>query len=120
MRSLACRPAVLLVLAGCLGPQVSDSVSQPQLVLPAGANVPLIDTSDDGEESEATDGVAGTVPLLSGFAEGRPVLFWNFGPVPTHVSPLSRLVRTSGGTTTRLPHPQIFTAVPGDIGYSPY
>ncbi len=123
MRLLACRPAVLLVplvLAGCLGPQVSDVVSEPQLVLPAGADVPLIESSDDGEKIEANDGVDGTVPLLSGFANGRPVHFWSFGAVPTHVAPLFRLVRVSGSTTTRLPHPQIFTSVPGDIGYSPY
>src|SRR5215475_9986444 len=117
MRLLARRPAVLIVLTGCLGPQVSDVVQQPQLVLPAGANVPLIDATDDGEEIEENDGVEGTIPLLSGFVDGRPVHFWNFGPVPTHVSPLFRLVRVSGSTTTRLPHPQIFTSVPGDIGY---
>jgi hypothetical protein len=120
MRLLSCRPSVLLALAGCLGPQVSDVVSQPQLVLPAGAAVPLIDTTDDGKAIVANDGVDGTIPLLSGFVNGRPVHFWNFGPVPTHASPLFRLVRVSGGTTTRLPHPPIFTSIPGDIGYSPY
>jgi len=120
MRSLACRLVVLLALSGCLGPQVSDVVSQPQLVLPAGADVPLIDNSDDGPKIAANDGVDGTIPLLSGFVNGKPVHFWSFGPVPTHSSPLFRLVRVSGSTTTRLPHPQIFTSVPGDIGYSPY
>lgn len=120
MRLLACRPAVLLALAGCLGPQVSDVVSQPQLVLPAGADVPLIDDTDDGPKIAANDGVDGTIPLLSGFVNGRPVHFWNFGPVPTHVTPLFRLVRVTGSTTTPVAHPPIFTSVPGDIGYSPY
>ncbi len=118
-RSL-CSSLALLALAGCLDARVSDEVVPPDLILPANASVPSIYDTDDGPKIEAGDGVDGTVPLESGFAGGRLVRFWDFGPAPDHVVPLFRLVRRTGDTVTPLPHPPIFSAVPGDVTYSPY
>jgi hypothetical protein len=122
MRRPSLWPAPLLVAASCLGPRVSDEVSGAELLLPASAaaSVPSIYDTDDGEAIEANQGVPTLIPLLSGFAAGAPVRFWDFGPAPDHVAPLFRLAQRNGDTLTPLPHPPIFTAVPGDRGYSPY
>src|SRR5512143_1283897 len=91
-----------LFASSCLGPQVSDTVSRPELILPAGSTVPSIYDTDDGRLIAAHQGVSGTVPLLSGFAGGKPVRFWDFGAAPDHVAPLYRLVTKNGATTTPL------------------
>lgn len=121
MPKLAYRPPVLWVLCAltaCLGPQVSDDISRPDSILPAGATVPSIYDSSEGTAIRKHEGVSGTVPLYTGFVDGALVHFWDFGPAPDHPSPIFRLVRS--GTTELLDHPPIFTSVPGDGGYSPF
>jgi hypothetical protein len=112
--------AALGTLAACLDPQVSDDISVPSLILPAGAAVPSIYETDDGAEIRENEGVSGTVPLLTGFVDGALVHFWDFGPAVVHASPVFRLIRTTSGATELLDHPPIFTSIPGEGGYSPY
>jgi hypothetical protein len=115
-------PALLIVVAGCLEPRVSDEVPEDDLILPAGRVVPSLD--DDpvlGPQIASADGVEGLIPLLSGFAGGKAVRWWNFGPAPDHAAPLYVLVRkNSDDTFSSIGHPTIVDRVPGDAGYSPF
>jgi len=120
MRPLSSRPVLAVILAGCLDPRVSDEVSQSGLILPASATVPSIYDTAFGAQIDASSGIGGTVPLYTGFAGGRLVHFWDLGPSPEYPAPLFRLVRVDGTTTTAVAHPPIFSAIPGDAGYSPY
>jgi hypothetical protein len=115
------RPLLVLVLAaGCLGPQVSDTVVVQGLLLPAGATVPPLD-ADDADQIAANDGVGDVIPLLSGFADGKPVRFWDFGPAPDVAAPAFVLYRrTADNMLEKLPHPPIFGVIPGDKNYSPF
>jgi hypothetical protein len=111
-----------MLTAGCLGPQVSDTVEAQRLLLPAGATVPsLYDDDEVAEKIEANDGVGDTIPLLSGFADGQPVRFWDFGPAPDVAAPVFVLHRRlPDNTLEKIGHPPIFGVIPGDAGYSPY
>ncbi len=114
--------AGVVVVAACLGPQVSDEVVTPGLILPAGSTVPSIydDPAEDAQIA-ANDGVDGVVPLLSGFAGGAPVSFWDFGPAPDHAQPLYVFYRRNAQDELEpISHFPVVTAVPGDPGYSPY
>jgi hypothetical protein len=112
----------LVLLAGCLGPQVSDEVQPAGLILVAGTPVPSIyDDAEEADQIAAHDGVPDLVPLLSGFADGKPVQFWNLGPAPAFTAPFYVLARRDpGGTLMNVSHPPIVGAVPGDAAYSPF
>ena len=109
------------ILCACLDPQVSDDVLETNLILPAGSTVPLIE--DDPAllaQIVANDGVGAVIPLYAGFAAGQPVRYWDLGPAPGFAAPIYVLHRDVGGTLEPLPHPPIFEAIPGDVGYSPF
>src|SRR5215470_12505973 len=110
---------VLTLLAGCLGPQVSDEVQPVSRVLPAGTQVlSLYDDAAEAAQIAANDGVPDLIPLWSGFADGRPVQFWDVGPAPGFAAPLYVLFsRDTGGTLMPVDHPTILGVIPGDAGY---
>ena len=113
-------PCLMISLAGCLGPQVSDRTVTA--ILPAGANVPEI-TSDAvlAAQIASHDSIDGVLPLVSAFADGRPVHVWDFGIAPRFAAPLLMLMRRDENRTlTPVAHPTIADALPGDRGYSPF
>ncbi len=114
--------AVTLVLSACLEPRVSDEVSSAGQILPAGTVLPSLDEDPVlGPQIEAADGFEGTIPLLTGFAGGRPVRWWDFGPAPDHAAPLYVLVRRgTDGNLAPIGHPAIVGRIPGDEGYTPF
>ncbi len=114
--------ALLSLLAGCLGPQVSDQVQPAGLVLAAGTAVPsLYDSPAEAARVAANDGVPDLIPLASGFADGKPVRFWDFGPAPAFAAPLFVLHRRDADNNlTPIDHPPIVNVIPGDVGYSAY
>lgn len=113
-------PCLMLSLAGCLGPQVSDrSVTA---ILPAGAVVPEI-ASDAALAAQiaSNDSIDGVLPLVSAFANGLPVHVWDFGPAPRFAAPLLMLMRRDANQTLApVEHPTIADALPGERGYSPF
>jgi hypothetical protein len=113
-------PCLMISLAGCLGPQVSDrSVT---VILPAGAKVPEITSNAVlAAQIASHDSIDGVLPLVSAFADGRPVHVWDFGIAPRFAAPLLMLMRRdANGTLTPVAHPRIADALPGDRGYSPF
>lgn len=107
---------------GCLDPMVSDEVPPRGLVLPAGTEVPEAHEDPDIEGLiAANDGVDGEVPLLSGFAAGGPVGYWDFGTAPSFAAPLWVLVeRTGEDRLVPIGHNTIAQVIPGQPRYSPY
>jgi len=119
------RAALLVALplaAACLGPQVSDEVEEDDFILPAGTQVPVVD--DDPELArriDEHDGVDGVVPLVSGFAGGEAIRYWDLGPAPDFAMPVFVLARRGpNNELVRVDHPPILVNFPGDAGYSPY
>lgn len=114
--------ASLLVGGACLDPMVGDEVPALGLVLPAGSEVP--DAHDDpivDGQIATHDGVDGLIPLLSGFAAGTEVAYWDFGPTPSFAAPVFMVVRrTEGGDLEAVDHHTIVDTIPGDARYSPY
>jgi len=134
-RGGAWRGVVVIVMmtgAGCVDRLVSDEVDRSSLILPAGSEVP--DAEDDHEVAAriaAAKGFSGDVAYeLSGFWDGKPVVFWDFGAASPLPIPLYLLVRESssgffegrgGKKYDPLPeHPPIFDKITGDAGYSPW
>ncbi|MEM9489676.1 MAG: hypothetical protein AAGC55_11055, partial [Myxococcota bacterium] len=121
-----CRPAAALCVllglgalwsgSGCLGPQVEDEIQGTGAVLPAGTEVAMVAGQLAAQIAE-WDGVDGTVPALSGFADGQPIVFWDFGVAWARVAPIYYLVDPM--TRERIDHPGIIDAVPGDGAYTP-
>jgi hypothetical protein len=113
-------PCLMISLTGCLGPQVSDRTVTA--ILPAGAIVP--DISSDAvlaAQIASNDSIDGVLPLVSAFADGRPVRVWDFGIAPRFAAPLLVLMRRDANRTlTPVAHPTIADALPGDRGYSPF
>ncbi|MDX2088856.1 MAG: hypothetical protein SFX73_13445 [Kofleriaceae bacterium] len=113
---------VVLGVAACVGPQVSDEPGPHPDILPAGSEVPAAD--DDPAlraQLETHDGIESTIPLINGFAAGAPTRTWDFGPAPDFVAPLFVLVaRDAAGALAPIDHNTIVEAIPGDPGYSPY
>ena len=113
-------PCLMISLAGCLGPQVSDrSVTA---ILPAGATVPEIANDTVlAMQIASHDSIDGVLPLVSAFADGLPVHVWDFGIAPRFAAPLLVLMRRDANRTlTPVAHPRIADALPGDRGYSPF
>ncbi len=125
---IARAPAILVLLsllsvAGCLGPQVSDTPAASTNILPAGTTIATL--ADDpvlAGQIASNDGIDGaTVPLYSGFVAGTPVSFWALGPAPPFAAPMYVLeARGSDGNLTRIAHPPILPTIPGDTGYTPF
>lgn len=105
--------------AACLGPQVDDTLAPSGAILPPGTEVPTVyEDSALAERIALADGVDGVIPLLSGFAGGQPVEYWDFGPAPEVSAPLFYLMDPATGAP--IDHPGIVATLPGDAGYSPY
>jgi len=108
------------MLAGCLGPQVSDDLAASGDIVPAGSTIPAID-GDDAETIALHDNVDGVVPRLTGFAGGIQIHTWDFGPAPSFAAPIYMLMRDPGnGPHVRIDHPPIIGTIPGEAGYSPF
>ena len=127
--------AVFLPLLGasCIDPLVSDDVNRSSLILPAKAEVQDLLVHDPSRRAAlvANDGLPDDrdeILLYSAFANGKPVRYWDFGPVSQTPIPLYLLVEasdaptfeTSSGGFSPIGQPPIFDAIPGDAGYSPY
>lgn len=107
-----------VALAGCLDPLVDDDVPPQGLVLPAGSTVDsALDDDRIAQQIADNDGVDGVVPLLSGFADGQLVHFWDFGPAPSIAAPIWVIVDADGNFVN---HNVVVDTIPGDAGYSPY
>ena len=109
----------LVSAAGCLGPQVDDTVVGSDLLLPAGTEVPTVyeDSAVDARIADA-DGVGDFIPLVTAFADGQSVTYWDFGPAPTVAAPLFYFMDPATGQPAG--HPALVDVMPGDDGYSPY
>jgi hypothetical protein len=92
------------------------------LVLPSGTPVPsLYDDDAEAAQIAASDGVPDLIPLISAFADGGPIGYWDFGPAPAFAAPLFVLsMRDAGGNLVPLGVPTIVGVIPGDAGYSPF
>lgn len=109
-----------IALAGCLGPLGGEQPTASVNILPAGADVPSVTTNNDlTSQVRANDGLPDTstlVPLLGGgVSDGKPVSYWSFGPMSTAPSPIYLLVDANN---TRIDHPPLVDALPGDPAYS--
>lgn len=128
---IAIVPIALGSLCACVDPLVSDAVERPDLILPAGSELPML--TDDPIARTALDRADGLdddlVELRSAFAHGERIWYWDLGPASPEPIPLYLLVvadpqgffQTPAGNFAPLPdHPPIFDAIPGDPGYSPW
>jgi hypothetical protein len=110
----------MLLLVGCLGPQVSDELAASGDIVPAGTTIPPID-GDDAATIALHDNVDGVVPRLTAFAGGAQIHTWDFGPAPSFAAPVYMLMREdTSGTPVRIDHPPIIGTIPGEAGYSPF
>jgi hypothetical protein len=122
-----------LLLAACIDPLVSDAVERPTLIRPADAVVLDLLVADPSRRVAlaAGDGLPDEDPVLrlrTGFANGKPIAFWDLGRTSPTPIPLYLLVRASDtpdfvtprGGFSPVGHPPIFDAIPGDPGYSPF
>jgi len=107
--------AALALVAGCLGPQVSDDLAASGDIVAAGTVIPPID-GDDADTIAMHDNVDGIVPRLTAFAGGMQIHTWDFGPAPSYAAPIYVLMRAQ----VPLDHPPIIGTIPGEAGYSPF
>lgn len=114
--------ALVLLLAGCLAPQVDDTRAPSGDIVAPGTAIPSIDDeAEDAATIAANDNVEGTVPRLSAFAAGAPVHGWDFGPAPSFAAPVYVVMRRlPNGDLERVAHPPIVGTIPGEGGYSPF
>lgn len=101
---------VVLALAACGGETAW---------LPAGATVPPPDAATLAR-IDANDGVERDVLLVTGFAEGDPVRYWDLGAVPSDdTMPMYFLCRReTGSACAPVDHPPVAELLPGDVGHS--
>lgn len=119
---------VAVIAAGCrLGPLVDDLPATSVHLLPSGAQVPSASTDPDlanqitlnGGLDAAAVKAAGNVITRGTGSSGQAVRYWAFGHATMAPSPVYELYREAGGGLTRVSHPLLLDAVPGDPGYSP-
>lgn len=120
--------AVAVIAAGCLEPLVKDKPGASAHLLPPGTAVPsAIDnlelkvqiTLNDGLDDTAFTMSGGVVPRGIGMSAGAAVGFWSFGPTTRAPSPIYEFFRRTASGLTRIDHPALLDALPGDHGYSP-
>ena len=127
-RSVATLLAIGLATPGCLGPLVDDEViAAYDLVYPKGTSVAEVPEAEDDPllESQilAHQGFEGaSIRMISAFADGVGVRYWDFGPAPGVAIPIYLIVSdiAEDGSFETIDHPTIIDAVPGDPGYSPF
>lgn len=110
--------ALAWALPGCL----EASAERPGYsVHVLGANERVPKAADDevlATRIASNAGAAGPlVPLLTGFANGAEVLYWEFGDSSSSVEPVWILERADGEP---IEHPPIVDSLPGDDAYSPF
>lgn len=118
-------------LGGCtLDPLVEDEPGESVHILPPGSEVPRIDEDaelvhqisvHDGLDDGPLEEAGFVVARQSGWANGAPVSYWAFGNAPRFAGLGYVLVEDDGdGGWTRVDHPYLFDAIPGDASYSPF
>ncbi len=123
----------LVILAGmmlgplqtaCLEPQVGDEVPVQGLVLPAGTELKSIYEYEDLSAQVAEhDGVEDLIPMLSGFAGGQRVRFWDLGEAPKNAAPIFKLYRGNLAVEDEWEFASpvnIIDSLPGDSNYTPF
>ncbi len=108
--------------SGCLEPLTGDEVAPSGLILPDGSLVPSAHEDDVIETKIAdNDGVGPLIPLLSGFADGQSIQYWDFGETVEFAIPFYVVVKRDGNDRmVPTGHPSVIDSIPGDPGYSPY
>ena len=112
-----------LTIVGCIGPLVSDEVPPNEAFFPSEESVARLDERPSlAAQVKAADGVDDVILRRSGFADGKRIWYWNFGPAPLEHIPLYYLAHTGeDGKLTQVPgHLPIIDSIPGSPGYSPY
>ncbi|MBL4632387.1 MAG: hypothetical protein JKY56_00870, partial [Kofleriaceae bacterium] len=114
--------ALLSTSSACLDPLTDDEVALSGAILPEGSTVadahedPLVEA-----KISDNDGVGSLVPLLSGFADGQAIQYWDFGETVEFAIPFYIVVERDGDNNlVRTGHHAIIDRIPGDQGYSPY
>lgn len=125
---LAAFLAVAMVTAGCLDPLVKDAPGASAHLLPAGTPVPnAVDSPplkaqislNDGLDDAAFTMSGGVVPRGTGMSAGAAVRYWSFGPATLAPSPIYEFFERTEAGLSRIAHPPLLDALPGDHGYSP-
>jgi hypothetical protein len=99
-----------------MGPLVDDVTARSPDLMPPGSVVPPANAALE-MQIRAHQFVGTLVPRYTAFAGGASIELWDFGPVPTHATPMYVLVDAQG---VPIDHPEIVGVVPGDNGYSPF
>ncbi len=120
---------------GCLNPLASDELDPGRLVLPAGS---VVESAHDNyvinAQIDAHDGVGAVIPLISGFSNGAPIKYWDFGETEAFAVPLfflakdvvyekdaeGKVIEGKIASFGMVNHNSIIDSIPGDSGYSPF
>jgi hypothetical protein len=125
---LAAAVGAAMLTAGCLDPLVKDTPGASSHLLPPGTPIPSAADNpeltiqirlNDGLDDTAFAMSGGVVPRGTGVSAGVPVRFWSFGPATRAPSPIYQFFRNTEAGLTRIDHPALLDALPGDPGYSP-
>ncbi len=110
-------PLLLLALAACLDPLVSDEVPATGLILDRATDVATIPHVEaDGTLASRRALFTTRIEYLQGFADGRAVWYWNAnGVVNALIAPLYVVIGADGSEGA-----PIIDALPGEPGYSPW
>lgn len=120
--------AAVVLTAGCLDPLVKDTPGASSHLLPPGTPIPSVADNpeltiqirlNDGLDDTAFMMSGGVIPRGTGVSAGVPVRFWSFGPATRAPSPIYQFFRRTAAGLTRIDHPALLDALPGDPGYSP-
>lgn len=116
--------AAIAVLGGlgCLDPQVDDDVPLRGLVLPPGTDVESIyDDPEIAQQVADADGVDQLIPYRTGFTNGSPMRYWDFGPAPQNAAPIFALYYGDlDGEWDFASDINIVDSIPGDPAYTPF
>jgi hypothetical protein len=120
MQSIRMSSVIALCLAGCLSASDEHPGFSP-LLRDKGAKISRID--DDmamSQRLDLADGVMGPmVALHTGFANGAPVQYWDFGAAVATAEPVWRFRRHGAhGKVENVDHFDLVDSAPGDMSYS--
>lgn len=114
-----------LGLSGCLEADPDDVVDLSSRfgdpTLPNGDAAPHIESAEalaaDPTLAQKLDLFPGRVHYLRGFAEGRPIRYWNVeGPNADFIAPMYSIIGPNGQRLGK----RIIDVIPGDTGYTPW